>query len=70
MSLKRSMMAFGLLGASEQEVSESTAKAAKIIGRCQLDEPGLRRVAGERGIISGTTNEVVDHLGKRAELGV
>ena len=35
-----------------------------------LDAKGLLAAAGERGLIHGTTDQVVEQLGKLAELGV
>jgi F420-dependent oxidoreductase-like protein len=69
-SIKRSFMTFGLVGPNEAAVARAADKAATIVGRGQLDGKALRLAAKERGLIAGSTDEVVNHLGRLAELGV
>jgi F420-dependent oxidoreductase-like protein len=69
-SIKRSVMTFGLVGPNEAALARAADKAATIVGRGQLDGKALRLAANERGMIAGSTDEVVDHLGRMAEMGV
>jgi alkanesulfonate monooxygenase SsuD/methylene tetrahydromethanopterin reductase-like flavin-dependent oxidoreductase (luciferase family) len=63
-------MTFGLVGPNEAALARAADKAATIVGRGQLDGKALRLAANERGMIAGSTDEVVDHLGRLAEMGV
>lgn len=68
-TIRRSMMTFGLVGPDEQAVARAAELALRNVGR-GLDAKGLLAAAGERGLIHGTTDQVVEQLGKLAELGV
>jgi F420-dependent oxidoreductase-like protein len=69
-TIKRSMMTFGIVGPNERAVEIAAEKAAKILGRGTMDGKALRASAAERGIIHGTTDQVVEQLGRLAELGL
>ena len=69
-SIKRSVMTFGLVGPNEAALARAADKAATIVGRGRMDGKALRLAANERGMIAGSTDEVVDHLGRLAEMGV
>ena len=67
----KSMMVFPIAGPNERTV---TAIASKTMAHFSLDPEASPRVMIERmegkGILSGTTDEVVEKLGKLAELGL
>lgn len=70
-AIARSMMVFGLVAPNERALAAVTAKTMAHFG---LDADGDPRVFRERmegrGLLSGTTNEVVAKLGALAELGL
>jgi F420-dependent oxidoreductase-like protein len=68
-SIQRSMMTFGIVGPDQPALMKAAGLAAKHVGRGQYDAKGLLAVAGERGMIHGTTDQVVEQLGRLAELG-
>jgi F420-dependent oxidoreductase-like protein len=68
-TIKRSMMTFGLVGPNEQAVARAAEIASGNVGR-GLNGKELLAAAGERGLIYGTKDQIIDQLGKLAELGV
>ena len=70
-TIARSMMVFPIAGPNERTIS---AIASKTMAHFSLDPEASPRVMIERmegkGILSGTTDEVVEKLGKLAELGL
>lgn len=68
-SIKRSMMTFGIVGPNERALARAAELAAKHVGRGQYDAKGILAVAEERGMLHGTTDQVVEQLGRLAELG-
>jgi F420-dependent oxidoreductase-like protein len=69
-TIKRSMMTFGIVGPNEKALMHAAEIASHHVGRGQYDAKGLLAAAAERGVLHGTTDQVVDQLGKLAELGV
>lgn len=69
-TIKRSMMTFGIVGPSDKAVLHAAEIASHHVARGQYDAKGLLAAAAERGIIHGTTDQVVHQLGTLAELGV
>ena len=68
-SVRRSMMTFAIVGPDEHSLARSAELAAKHVGRGQYDGKGLLAAASELGMVHGTTDQVVDQLGRLAELG-
>ena len=68
-TIKRSMMTFGLVGHDDQAVARAAELASQHVGR-GIDGKGLLAAAGDRGLIYGTKDQIVEQLGKLAELGV
>jgi len=68
-TIKRSMMTFGLVGPDEKSVARAAEIASHTIGR-GLDGKGLLAAAGARGLIHGTKDQVIEQIGKLAELGI
>ena len=70
-TIARSMMVFPIAGPNERTIS---AIASKTMAHFSLDPEASPRVMVERmegkGILSGSTDEVVEKLGKLAELGL
>ena len=70
LTIKRSMMTFGIVGPNEKALMHAAEIASKHVGRGQYDAKGLLAAAAERGVLHGTTEQVVEHLGRLAENGV
>jgi alkanesulfonate monooxygenase SsuD/methylene tetrahydromethanopterin reductase-like flavin-dependent oxidoreductase (luciferase family) len=64
------MMTFGIVEPNEKGLMHAAEIASRHVGRGQYDAMGLLAAASERGVLHGTTDQVVDQLGKLAELGV
>ncbi|MEE9277879.1 MAG: LLM class F420-dependent oxidoreductase [Dehalococcoidia bacterium] len=70
-TIRRSMMAFGLIGPSQSVIDETTRDVMTKFREDQsLSLAGFRKTAASRGMISGGTDEVVDLLGRLAERGL
>ena len=69
-TIKRSMMTFGIVGRNEKALMHAAEIASHHVGGGQYDAKGLLAAAAERGVLHGTTEQVVDQLGKLADLGV
>lgn len=69
-SIARSMMAFGIIGPSGEAVDYATRKVMSIFGARDQPLDEFRRKMRERGMIVGSTDEVVDTLGRLAESGL
>jgi alkanesulfonate monooxygenase SsuD/methylene tetrahydromethanopterin reductase-like flavin-dependent oxidoreductase (luciferase family) len=69
-TIKRSMMTFGIVGPNDKALMHAAEIASHHVGRGQYDAKGLLAAATERGVLHGTTDQVVEQLGKLAELGV
>lgn len=68
-TIRRSMMAFAIVGPTERELDAASTVIMRMFGgRGTLAE--FREGAKARGMIVGTTGEVVDTLGRLAELGL
>jgi F420-dependent oxidoreductase-like protein len=70
-SIARSMMAFGIVGPTQKDIDAATKRLMSMFGGGggqSLDE--FRAGAKQRGLIVGSTDEVVDRLGQLAELGL
>lgn len=70
-SIRRSMMVFGVVGPTERELDDATRRLMAMRGATgDISLADFRRGLRERGLIAGTTAEVVDQLGRFAELGL
>ena len=69
-TIRKSIMTFGLVGPNDAAIDRAAVAAARVVGRGQMTPKELREQSKERGMISGTTDEVVDWLGRLAEAGV
>jgi F420-dependent oxidoreductase-like protein len=69
-SIKRSMMTFALVGPDDVSVQHSAEVTAMQMGRGREGAKTLLESAPERGVLHGTTDQIVDQLGKLAALGV
>lgn len=70
-SLRRSMMMFGLVGRTEQQVEALGRRVLSLWGAGgSLGGSELRDFARKRGMLVGTTDEAVDQLGELARLGL
>jgi len=75
-TIKHSMMTFGMSGSTEAELNRSIKKAMEFMG--QLPQSGERipsteefiKTSRARGLIIGTTEEVIQQLGALGELGM
>jgi alkanesulfonate monooxygenase SsuD/methylene tetrahydromethanopterin reductase-like flavin-dependent oxidoreductase (luciferase family) len=68
-SIRRSMMIFNAIGRTEQDLARALERVAP--GRMASGSTAeLKQRLRERGTLVGTTGEVVDQLGRLAELGV
>jgi F420-dependent oxidoreductase-like protein len=70
-SIKKSMMVFGLVGPNQQVIDKMTERVGRFVAageRISLDE--VRDRARARGMIVGSIDEVIDRLGRLAELGM
>ena len=71
-TIRRSMMIFDAIGPTEADVERAVARIApgRLGGSGYATFAELRTRLIERGTLVGTTDEVVDQLGRLAELGV
>lgn len=70
-TIRRSLMAFAIIGPDQRAIDHATATIMRMFGApagASLED--FRRAARARGLIVGGTDEVVDRLGQLAELGV
>jgi F420-dependent oxidoreductase-like protein len=65
----KSMMTFAIVGPSQTDIDAATARLMSTVGGGGSPEE-FRKNAAQRGMIVGGTGEVVDRLGKLAELGM
>lgn len=69
-SIAKSMMTFGIIGPSQKDIDAATERLQSMFGGRGISAEEFRKNAAERGMIVGTTAEVVDRLGRLAELGM
>ena len=69
-SIKRSAMMFALVGPDEPAIDRVARKFGTMFGREQRSAAEVRASARERGMIVGGTQELVDRLGRLADLGI
>jgi F420-dependent oxidoreductase-like protein len=69
-AIAKSMMTFGIVGPSQADIDAATERLQSMFGGRGVSPAEFRRNAAERGMIVGDTAEVVDRLGKLAELGL
>lgn len=67
-SIKRSMMNFAIVGPDERAVERQAKLAAGMLERGEGNT--IRERARSRGMLAGTTDEVIEQLGRLAELGI
>lgn len=70
-SIKRTMMTFGLVGPDQKAVARATELAARVMNRdSHLSLSERQQQSRQRGHLVGTTEEIVEQLGRLAEVGV
>ncbi len=70
-TIKRSMMVFAIVGPTEEALDAASRRVMSMFGSPAGTSPAdFRAGAKARGMIAGGTDEVVDMLGKLAELGL
>jgi len=70
-TIRRSMMAFGIVGPTEQDLDAASERLMGMFGARPGTTPAeFREGAKARGLIVGGTDEVVDTLGRLGELGL
>lgn len=70
-TIRRSMMAFAILGPDQAAIDNATRTIMTMFGApAGMSLEDFRRAARARGLIVGNTEEVVDTLDRLAELGV
>lgn len=70
-TIRRSMMTFGVVGPNEQALDKATERVMGMWGAPAGSKPAeYREVLKRRGMIVGSTDEVVQTLGQYAELGL
>lgn len=69
-SIARSMMTFGIVGPTEADLDAATERLMSMFGGRGVSKEEFRKNAETRGMIVGATGQVVDRLGKLAELGL
>ncbi len=70
-TLRRSMMNFALVGPNDAALDKATTRLMAMRGAPATMTPAQFRAASrERGSIVGTTGQVIDQLGRLAELGI
>jgi F420-dependent oxidoreductase-like protein len=70
MSIKRSMMTFSLVGHNTAAVHHAAEVTAMRTGRGPEGAQRLLESAPDRGALHGTAEQIIDQLGKLAELGI
>jgi alkanesulfonate monooxygenase SsuD/methylene tetrahydromethanopterin reductase-like flavin-dependent oxidoreductase (luciferase family) len=68
-TIAKSMMTFGIIGPSQADIDAATNRLMSMFGGSGSPEE-YRKAAAGRGMIVGSTDEVVDRLGQLAELGM
>ena len=70
-TIRRSMMVFAIVGPNEAALDAASQRVMSMFGSPPGTSPAnFRAGAKARGMIAGGTAEVVDHLGRLAELGL
>jgi alkanesulfonate monooxygenase SsuD/methylene tetrahydromethanopterin reductase-like flavin-dependent oxidoreductase (luciferase family) len=70
-TVHKSMMAFGIVGPTEASLDTATRRVMSMFGAPEgTTLAGFRAGMKQRGFLVGTTEEVVDTLGKLAALGM
>jgi alkanesulfonate monooxygenase SsuD/methylene tetrahydromethanopterin reductase-like flavin-dependent oxidoreductase (luciferase family) len=69
-TIRRSMMAFAVVGPDEAALDRATERMMSLFGRPGMKPADFRAGLRERGMIVGHTDEVVQKLGEYAELGL
>lgn len=70
-TIRRSLMTFGVIGPNEAALDAATERVISMWGaRPGTSLADYRQSLRERGMIVGTTDEVIDTLGRYAELGL
>jgi alkanesulfonate monooxygenase SsuD/methylene tetrahydromethanopterin reductase-like flavin-dependent oxidoreductase (luciferase family) len=70
-TIRKSMMMFGIVGASEADLDAASLRLMSMFGAPAGTTPAqFRQGVRSRGMISGGTDEVVDQIGRLAELGL
>ena len=70
-TIRKSMMTFGIVGPNEAALDRATQRLMGMWGAPAGATPAqFREGTKARGMVSGTTDEVVDTLGRLAELGM
>ncbi len=68
-TIAKSMMTFAIVGPSQADIDAATNRLMSMFGG-QGSPEEFRKGAAERGMIVGNTDQVVDRLGRLAELGM
>jgi alkanesulfonate monooxygenase SsuD/methylene tetrahydromethanopterin reductase-like flavin-dependent oxidoreductase (luciferase family) len=69
--IRRSMTVYGLVGPTPQIVDQITSEQSLVLGDTPPDDlDQYRRDVRANGIFSGSTDEVIDYLGRLADLGL
>lgn len=70
-TIRKSMMVFAIVGPSQASRDATTRRMMAMFGGApDVTLEAFRDMLRNRGIVSGSTDEVIDQLGKLAELGV
>ncbi|MBE7520562.1 MAG: TIGR03560 family F420-dependent LLM class oxidoreductase [Thermoflexaceae bacterium] len=69
-TIRRSMMAFAIVGPNEATLDAATRRVQSMFGGANVPPAEWRAGAKARGMIVGSTGEVVETLGRLAEQGV
>ncbi len=70
-SIRKSMMVFGLVGKTQEAIDRGTERVGRFVARGErLSLDQVRDRARERGMLVGGTDEVVERLGRLAEMGL
>ena len=68
--IRRSMVTFGIVGPTEEALDAATRTVMGMFGSSAASPHEYRERAKARGMIAGATDEVVEQLGRLAELGL
>jgi F420-dependent oxidoreductase-like protein len=69
-AIAKSMMTFGIVGPSPRDIDAATDRLQSMFGGRGVSPEEFRKNAAERGMIVGSTDQVVERLGQLAELGL
>jgi F420-dependent oxidoreductase-like protein len=69
-TIRRSMMVFGIVGPTERDLDYATERLRGMFGAREGSLADFRARMKERGLLVGTTDEVVERLGQFAALGL